>query len=147
MKRESTPFINQMSAVFVMQHISYIRLRRQSWTLLNDKRCYSHLYNQCSLHSTCSCFILLETLIAKHSFVKHTLVVKNVHCKFIFVMTSSIILFICATLMNLFFMATSNGILSSLMICYQIMKKCSSATMTIYRLTIHFFKMHLIWMI
>ena len=40
--------------------------------------------------------------------------------------------------MNLFFMATSNGILSSLMICYQIMKKCSSATMTIYRLTIHF---------
>ena len=40
--------------------------------------------------------------------------------------------------MSLFFMATSNGILSSLMICYQIMKKCSSATMTIYRLTIHF---------
>ena len=35
-------------------------------------------------------------------------------------------------------MATSNGILSSLMICYQIMKKCSSATMTIYRLNIHF---------
>ena len=35
-------------------------------------------------------------------------------------------------------MATSNGILSSLMICYQIMKKCSNATMTIFRLTIHF---------
>ena len=35
-------------------------------------------------------------------------------------------------------MTTSNGILSSLMICYQIMKKCSNATMTIFRLTIHF---------